>query len=767
MNEHIESQINLETAKRFLSRIDDTDFFTFQTFDDNKTRKNPQLVRILNGTFEEHRSELVRLNLQGAGIFFTVNSTDGKGRRAENIKRVRALFVDLDGSPLEPILHSPLEPHLIVQSSEGRYHVYWLVEGVLLDEFPVIQKNLSQKFKADPAVIDLPRVMRLPGFYHHKESPILSKVIFDNIRQSYSKDHLLKALEINLFCRKEENKTVSDNPVIAALSRLKLLIKQEEYPTPCWIIKCPWSHLHTTSDSGTKYFEPHPSNGLQGGFQCFHSHCIDRGIQDLKDFLGVLPTSFSQPLPLHRPLKNPGVFPIEALGKVLGPAAKTLQRVIQAPDSVCAQSVLGAAALACQPYANISIDSREIPLSIFLLTVAESGDRKSGTDKAALKPIYAWQKMLFDSFKEEHKQYTRCRDLWECKKKEWMKDPSKGIYKEDPPQEPLHPLILVEEPTYEGIVKYLAIGQPSIGLFSDEGARFFGGHAMGRDNQLKTIAGLSSLWDGKEISRLRGGDGNMLLYGRRVSLHLMIQEVILEQLMSNKMMECQGFLPRCLISFPESTAGKRQYVEEDLDKDLAITKYYAQLNLLLDKKLPVEPYPAPQNELKPIKLNLTATAKKEWISYHNAIDKDLGVGKRLEQIRRFANKAAEHVLRLAGNLGMIDRIEMDQIELEDVQRGIALVEYYLNELMRIQGYLTVPTDLILAQKLLNWFGSKGRDAFSLQEIYQYGPTQIRQATAARSIMKILETHGWAKPVNELEVEGKRYKEGWMIRHLSS
>lgn len=234
MNEHIESQINLETAKKFLSRIDDTDFFTFQTFDDNKTRKNPQLVRILHGTFEEHRSELVRLNLQGAGIFFTVNATDGRGRRAENIKRVRALFVDLDGSPLEPILHSPLEPHLIVQSSEGRYHVYWLVEGILLDEFPVIQKNLSQKFKADPAVIDLPRVMRLPGFYHHKESPILSKVIFDNIHQSYSKDHLLKTLEINLFCRKEENKTVSDNPVIAALSRLKLLIKQEEYPTPYW-----------------------------------------------------------------------------------------------------------------------------------------------------------------------------------------------------------------------------------------------------------------------------------------------------------------------------------------------------------------------------------------------------------------------------------------------------------------------------------------------------------------------------------------------------
>lgn len=55
-----------------------------------------------------------------------------------------------------------------------------------------------------------------------------------------------------------------------------------------------------------------------------------------------------------------------------------------------------------------------------------------------------------------------------------------------PPIAPLHPLTLVEEPTYEGIVKYLDIGQPSIGLFSDEGGRFFGGHAMSRDNQIKT-----------------------------------------------------------------------------------------------------------------------------------------------------------------------------------------------------------------------------------------------------------------------------------------
>ena len=350
------------------------------------------------------------------------------------------------------------------------------------------------------------------------------------------------------------------------------------------------------------------------------------------------------------------------------------------------------------------------------------------------------------------------------KKKDWLKDPSKGLFIEEEPHEPLHPLILVEEPTYEGIVKYLAIGQPSVGLFSDEGARFFGGHAMGRDNQLKTIAGLSSLWDGKEISRLRGGDGNMLLYGRRVSLHLMIQEIILEQLMSNKMIENQGFLPRCLVSFPDSTAGKRPYVEEDLSNDMAIREYYGRLHSLLDKKYPVDPYPSLQNELKPRKMALTGSAKKEWIVYHNSIDLELGQGKRLEQVRRFANKAGEHVLRLAGILGMIERIETDQIELEDIQKGIALMEYYLTESIRIKGYLSIEPDLILSQKLLHWSWSKGREVFPLQEIYQYGPIEIRQASKARYIMKILESHGWASPMTGIEIDGRYYKEVWVIRH---
>ena len=73
-----------------------------------------------------------------------------------------------------------------------------------------------------------------------------------------------------------------------------------------------------------------------------------------------------------------------------------------------------------------------------------------------------------------------------------------------------------EEPTYEGLVKALDTGWPSMGIFSDEGGRFLGGHGMNSENQLKTISGLSKMWDGKAITRTRAGDGSHKIYGRRL-----------------------------------------------------------------------------------------------------------------------------------------------------------------------------------------------------------------------------------------------------------
>lgn len=175
---------DFEMASRFLILLDPAGIYTFQTFGDAKLKENRNLRRVFHGTFDQHKKELARLNALGAGIFVMVNRGDGMAtsgktcRTAQNVVEVRALFVDLDGAPLEPVLHGGLHPDVIVESSPGKWHAYWFVGGCPLGEFGLRQQQLAEKFEGDASVHDLPRVMRLPGFVHQKATPFLTNIIY-------------------------------------------------------------------------------------------------------------------------------------------------------------------------------------------------------------------------------------------------------------------------------------------------------------------------------------------------------------------------------------------------------------------------------------------------------------------------------------------------------------------------------------------------------------------------------------------------------------
>jgi hypothetical protein len=70
------------------------------------------------------------------------------------------------------------------------------------------------------------------------------------------------------------------------------------------------------------------------------------------------------------------------------------------------------------------------------------------------------------------------------------------------PAPPLEPLMTCPEPTFEGLRKLFAVGQPSLGIFAAEGGQFVGGHGMTDDAKLRTAAGLSKLWDDGETRRV-------------------------------------------------------------------------------------------------------------------------------------------------------------------------------------------------------------------------------------------------------------------------
>lgn len=168
---------NYRQAQSFLTALDeDADNWTFQTLDDSGAN-NKSLIRLFHGSLDSHADDLAMLNQQGAGVFVTINETNGKGRRKADIQRIRALYVDLDGSPLGSVQTAAPAPHIIVASSPGRFHAYWRVSDCQLQQCEPALKQLIAKHRADPACSDRSRVLRLPGFFHRKRDPFLVRIM--------------------------------------------------------------------------------------------------------------------------------------------------------------------------------------------------------------------------------------------------------------------------------------------------------------------------------------------------------------------------------------------------------------------------------------------------------------------------------------------------------------------------------------------------------------------------------------------------------------
>ena len=307
--------INLPEAQAYIAALTgskDTPV-TFQTFGDkNKTDKS--LSRVLHGNITKYFSKLIELNEKGAGIFLMVNEGDGSGRTANDIIEVRALFADFDGTPHQEALDL-LKPHLIVESSPGKFHLYWLVDDCPLEEFSNIQKAIAKRFNSDPAVHDLPRVMRIPGFMHQKtDKPFKVHIVEYNDLPHYKTDEVIKGLGLYLTESKEVKphyaRTVikaEDNEFIDYSTGEIFDLKKwvVEYPdfriagairkhSPDKIIgnlkddkqhiQCPFNDEHTDQADDQATFCMNGNDSDTDGFviHCRHAHCAGR---DRLDFV--------------------------------------------------------------------------------------------------------------------------------------------------------------------------------------------------------------------------------------------------------------------------------------------------------------------------------------------------------------------------------------------------------------------------------------------------------------------------------------------------
>ncbi len=266
-------------------------------------------------------------------------------------------------------------------------------------------------------------------------------------------------------------------------------------------------------------------------FKTLHTQAAEIASQE--GYTDKQPAPHEGPQPLVRDIPAPDPYPVTALGPLRG-AAEAAQDLTQAPIEIAAQSVLAAAGLVTQKFADVETLGGKAPISLFALTIARSGERKSSVDRILTKSIRDWERTQWARFEDEFEKWKNDHAIWKADHDLAMKvfktgkgDRTAATADLDAlglePKPPVLPTVIVSDPTVEGVHKLFATGKMSLGMFSDEGGQFLGGFGMSKDNRLKTISTLSSLWDGTPINRTRAGDETTTLFGRRFTVHLMVQ----------------------------------------------------------------------------------------------------------------------------------------------------------------------------------------------------------------------------------------------------
>ncbi|MBJ2274920.1 YfjI family protein [Pseudomonas haemolytica] len=439
-----------------------------------------------------------------------------------------------------------------------------------------------------------------------------------------------------------------------------------------------------------------------------------------------------RPLIESNPVAQP--YPVQALGGILGPAVERMAEVIGVPQALAAQSVLAASALATQGHAGLQLDGRNYPLSLYLITVAASGDRKTAADRCALLPARQWEREQWQRYREQLARY-RAAQRQAQRIKPGDPQPANGMPLE---AEPSAPRLITTDPTIEALIKGLCHDLPSMGLFCDEGGQFLGSSTMSRDNRLKAVTTLSSLWDGSPIDRARSMVGESLrAYDRRLSLHLMLQPYLAMQLLSDPLLQGQGILGRCLMTWPTSLAGQRSYQAVDLSKDAAFERYHHRLSALFYQPWSL----SADGALQLSKLSLSPLARRRWIDLHDAIEAQLGEFGELASVRPSGSKAADNLLRVAGILAVVE--ESSVVEVDHIQRASALVGYYLTEIQRLTEQEPVCRVKEEADRLLRWLQVKDWKRFSIRDLNRNGPRFARKSSrhAAKLLVELID-HQW-------------------------
>jgi hypothetical protein len=392
-------------------------------------------------------------------------------------------------------------------------------------------------------------------------------------------------------------------------------------------------------------------------------------------------------------------YPVAALGP-LAPACAAIAEAGQVQPAMVGQCLLGAASLLTQGLFNVDTLTGKAPLSLYLLTLGDSGDGKTTAQRPALAPVDDWQRQEAKRYADELKACDQARA-----------SRKKG---EQVPEVPPNPFRLVADCTVEGLRRDLDTGPCSQGVFTDEAAAILSGYGMSADHRSKTAGVFSKLWDDGHLSVSRVTGGRVERYGRRVALHWLIQPMAAAESIGDPLLAALGFWPRFLAAWPEPQAPRLAlgFAPGALPE---VRAYWERCEGLLAQMLPED---AGNSPVIPLTHEARALLGKGFERFEVLARRGV-----LQGVKPFALRATEQACRIAGVLSAF--AGHDEVTLEAARGALALVGYSLETWRTVIDEGAADQSGVQALRLYEWLTGRPDWRESLAVIVNGGPGCVR------------------------------------------
>lgn len=474
-----------------------------------------------------------------------------------------------------------------------------------------------------------------------------------------------------------------------------------------------------------------------------------------------------EPNPLAMSI-TPEEYPLDALPTKIRNAVTEFAQHVKAPLPLVASSALATVSLVVQAHIDARRDETlENPVSLYMLTIADSGERKSTCDKHFMRVITEYDREQVELCKPQVEAYRADLEAWEAersgikariqKASNEGKDTSKykndlRMLERDKPQPPKVPHLVYSDTTPEALARDLATRWPVGGIMSSEAGLVLGAHAMNSESIMRNLSQLNVLWDGGSLEVSRKSTESFIVRDVRLTIGLMVQEPTLREFYgkSGKLTRGTGFFARFFVSWPDSTQGTRLYKEPPTGwpaRDI----FNRRLSDMLRQPIPVNE----EGTLVPAMAGLSPQAKEFWTNFYNSIERELGIGGELRDVRDVASKTADNAVRLAAIFQFFEDGSL-VIGLDAIEAGCRLAAWHLNEAQRFFGEIAIPNELAelvnLDAWLVDYAKRRGVSTFSTTEIMQnVTPTKFRKAAQLQNGLSLLEAENRLR----FEKDGKK------------